>query len=432
MKRCRRSLAFALVTVVAGMPTLAGAQSIQELLPQIIDTHDKVAAAHSRVEAARNRARETLGGWFPVLTLQNQTGYEHVERPQRMSDPSYHTWQSDATLTQLLWDFGGTNSRIEAQRLVLEQTSSEETAVRQNLMQEALTAYVNLLRAERLLDYARQSEDNVRRQTGLEQARVDRGSGLSTDVLQAKTQLAGAEARRVQAEGAVQIARNRFEAVFGFVPPSTKGLVALKGPAGDVLPTTLDTALARARDANPSLRAAMAAAGAQRAMTGSVMGERLFPRVDLVASNALKHNVDALEGDKMNTSVQVRATWSINLGMTAVNSLRAAEAEAQAAGHSEGDTRTQVEEKVRNAWQRLETSRANARILANQANIAGEFLDLARRERQLGQRSLIDLLSGETALYNAQADAYSAEADVIIASYALMASVGALDMGQIR
>ncbi|GEO79967.1 TolC family protein [Pararhodospirillum oryzae] len=423
------------VLMVAGalgaVAPAAWAQSIQELLPQVEKTYDKVVAADARVEAARNRARETLGSWFPTLTLEGTGGVEHNQRPS-MSDPTYQAWQMDAVLTQLLWDFGGSNGRIEAQRLLLEGARAEAQSSRLTLMQDAVSAYVTLMRAERILDYARQSEENIRRQTGLEQARVDRGSGLSTDVLQAKTQLAGAEARRVQAEGSVQIARNRFKAVFGFVPDDTASLVALKGPKDGVLPDSLDNALAIALDKSPVLKVQEATAAAQQAMTGSVRGERLFPRVDLVAANSLKHNVDSLKGEKMETSVKVRATWTINLGLTAFNSLRAAEAEAQSAGHTEADTRITVEERVRNAWQRLETSRANARILANQANIAGEFLDLARRERQLGQRSLIDLLSGETALFNAQADAYAASADVIIASFALMANMGELDLSQIE
>ena len=63
----------------------------------------------------------------------------------------------------------------------------------------------------------------------------------------------------------------------------------------------------------------------------------------------------------------------------------------------------------------------------NQVDIASEFLDLARRERQLGNRSLIDVLGGETNLINAASDAASADADVAITVFEVLAAMGHLD-----
>ena len=96
-----------------------------------------------------------------------------------------------------------------------------------------------------------------------------------------------------------------------------------------------------------------------------------------------------------------------------------------------GDARRQVEEQARNAWQALLTAQANADHLSNQANIAAEFLELARKERKLGQRSLIDVLSGETALIGAQAEADRAQASVSIAGYQLLAAMGRLDLASV-
>ena len=67
-------------------------------------------------------------------------------------------------------------------------------------------------------------------------------------------------------------------------------------------------------------------------------------------------------------------------------------------------------------------------ISGHQANIAAEFLDLARKERQLGKRTLIDVLAGETNLINAQSDATSAQSDVIIAGLTLLSVMGQLSV----
>ena len=85
-----------------------------------------------------------------------------------------------------------------------------------------------------------------------------------------------------------------------------------------------------------------------------------------------------------------------------------------------------IEEQIRNAWENLRTAKLNAERLQNQANIAAEFLELARKERQLGNRSLIDVLAGETALISAQSDAASAETDIILATFRLLSAIGRL------
>ncbi len=409
----------------------AAAETLQEMIPSVLDTHDRILAARAELDAAQNRAREALGEWFPTLSLDGEYGWEGAERPEQ-SNTDLEAWEYNFTLTQLLWDFGSTNGQVEAQRLVMGQTKATLDATRQQILLRAVTAYVNLIRSVKILEFARQSEDNVRRQTGLEEARVQRGSGLTTDVLQAKTQLAGAEARRIQAEGALQIALNRYQAVFGSVPADVSALVEVVEPGGALLPETLDDALTYAYDNNPTLRSASFAAAAQRQVVRSTRGSEFFPRVELVGESSHKYNIAQIRGHKVENSVKVQASWDINLGATAINTLRAAQADAVAADRSWASTRRQVEEQVRNAWQNLITFRANATILANQANIAGEFLDLARRERQLGQRSLIDLLAGETALFNAQSDAYSARADVVIAGFNLMNAMGNLEVNTIQ
>ena len=75
---------------------------------------------------------------------------------------------------------------------------------------------------------------------------------------------------------------------------------------------------------------------------------------------------------------------------------------------------------------------SNADFLENQSNIASEFLTLARQERTLGQRSLIDVLSGETSLINAQAAADRARTDVDIATLTLMSVMGQLELSVLQ
>ena len=146
-------------------------------------------------------ARVALGAWFPNMNLTSFYGHEEQLQPNA-DNTSLATREFDVTITQLLWDFGAANSTIRAAGLVVVQAEAGLNAARQNILLRAVTAYVNILRSQEVLKFAERSEVNIKRQTELENARVERGAGLSTDVLQAKQQLAGAQARRVRAQGA--------------------------------------------------------------------------------------------------------------------------------------------------------------------------------------------------------------------------------------
>ena len=60
------------------------------------------------------------------------------------------------------------------------------------------------------------------------------------------------------------------------------------------------------------------------------------------------------------------------------------------------------------------------------------FLELARQERKAGNRTLLDVLGGETALINAQADAIAAQIEVLINSYTLLSLMGGLSIESIE
>lgn len=81
---------------------------------------------------------------------------------------------------------------------------------RQEVMFQAIRAALQVKRSQAVLDYANRSEASVRRQTGLEEAKLQSGGGYSTDVLQAKTQLAGAKTRRLYAQRAKKLAMNCY------------------------------------------------------------------------------------------------------------------------------------------------------------------------------------------------------------------------------
>jgi TolC family type I secretion outer membrane protein len=419
----------ALLAVLAAAPVQA--ETLREMLDQVLPGHNRVKAAEAEVEGAANMVEVARGSWYPTLTTTVDYGFESENKPSGSIDTDAYFKRYEAQIKQLLWDFGAASAGIDRADLTRIQAEAARTGARQALILDAVTAYINLVRAHRQVAFARESETNIRRQTGLEQARVDRGSGLSTDVLQAKTQLAGAEAARVAAEGNLATAHNRFRAIFGRAPANTTTLVMPPVPT-DAMPSGLPDAIAAARDGSVQLKIAQLVADIARKSAEATKASQLYPRLDLIGEARNKQNYAGTMGNQTESLAKIELTYPLNLGFTAVNSLRAANNAITAADARLADSRDLVEEQTRNAWENLETQRARADFLRNQSNIAGEFLELARKERKLGTRSLIDVLAGETALITANSNAAAADADVAIAAFTLLSTIGQLDETAVR
>ncbi|MCW8917109.1 MAG: TolC family protein [Magnetovibrio sp.] len=420
--------------VAFGVSAQAEAGQLLDQVTELMATHERIRAAEADVAQARANLEVSRGGYFPTASTTAFWGQESIStrNPGSTATESvYMAKEVDLSLTQTVWDFGATDATVDSSKLTVDQTLATLEQTRQALLLEALSAQLNLASAKRVLDHQTRSEDSIKRQTELEDARVQRGSGFSTDVLQAKTQLAGAQAARVRAQGALKQAFNRYRAVFGFIPESLKDMEA-PNLSAFVLPDTEEDVVETSLSKNPQVHAqAIAADIADVAITSSfTSGYR--PTIDAIAETKHKKDVSGTAGKKNETMFKLEATFDFTFGGVAKNTLLASKHGYSAAAGRLKDTRDTIEEQARNAWQALETAELNADFLRNQANIAAEFLELARKERTLGQRSLIDVLSGETSLINALAAADRAETDVAIAKLTLLNVMGQLDTSVLK
>ncbi len=409
----------------------ARADDLRQLIDDMLRGNDRLAAATSDTESARNTMEYTRGGWYPTLTSTINYGYEKQNKPSGSLDTQAYRNQYTASLKQLLWDFGAVNASINASEASHKRTEAQQEVVRQGLILDGVTAYANLVKNLQQMDYARESVTNIRRQTGLEEAKVALGSGLSSDVLQAKRQLAGADASRVKAEIDLGKAQNAFRYVFNKAMADAKTMRMPRVPL-DLMPASHDDALKAARANSPAIKAAGHTVEYYRQQMEGTRAQAFFPKIELVGEANDKRNISGTMGAQQELLAKVEVSMPFNLGFTAINSLKAAESSLAAYDRRLSDTRDLLEKDVGNAWEDYILSKERAASLRNEAVLANEFLELARKERQLGNRSLIDVLAGETALINAQSQAASAEADVVIAAYTVLAVIGSLDPGFIR
>jgi len=412
----------------------AQAAGLTDTLSALLGSHERIKAAEADLNAARSGLNTAEGGYFPTLSLTANVGNENIytRNPQGTStETSMAQRELDISMTQTLWDFGATAATVGSATLSINQAEVALELAKQSLLLEALTAQLNLSSAARVLSYQEDSETSIKRQTELENARVRRGSGLATSVLQSKTQLAGVQAARVRANGALRQAANRYRALFHEVPADF-GNLEQPNVNDAAIPDDEETIVAKALDNNPQVRATAILAEIANTAIDSSFASGYRPVLAASAEQKYKRDVSGTEGIKTESLIKVELTFDFNMGLTAASTLSASKSGHAAANSRLKDARDQIEEQARNAWQNLQTSRDNAEFLSNQANIAAEFLALGRKEQALGQRSLMDILAGETSLINAQSAADRAMTDVAIAKLTVLNVMGQLDLSVLQ
>ena len=423
------ALLFMLGLGLATSPLAVEAQDLTEKLSGLLAKHERLMAAKEDVTASKRALEESIGDWLPTLDLTANVGTEVQKKPDAV-DTDKGISNVELSASQLLYDFGKTGASIDTAKLTLRQSRLTLESTRQGLILEASQAYINLLTSIQSLGFAKQSADNIRKQTGMEQSRVERGSGFSSDVLQVKAQLAGAQANLVRSQGAVRNAMDRYRTVFRAQNIDVKKLKKPEVPYG-LLPKDLESAIETAKNKSISLKLAKISVLTAK-QDIRTKRSAFAPKLEAKGDYKSKHNDGGVLGPKDVTIGKIEMTWPLLAGGKDVAAYRKSFNSFSAAEKRYADARHATVEQVRNSWQNLETSRLNAGFLRNQANISGEFLDLARKERKLGTRTLLDVLSGETSFISSISAAVAAEAARDLAVYNLLFAMGELSLASVE
>jgi adhesin transport system outer membrane protein len=419
----------------ATRPGSRGPITLTQYLDQLLREHDRVLASQAKVVAAERSSDRAQGDFLPDVDMRASAGYQTLdhkfdEEEDSYVDDSYDSEEffntQEVKATQNLVNFGRTTSKVNREIARLWQARLEHEATKQDVLQEAIEAYLAVIRAQDKLEYAQASERNLESELSAEERRLRSGAGVTTDVLQARSQLIGIRAKRVSAQGELANAKNRFFSVFHFMVSDNevKRMVKPSVPRTHY-PADLEEAVRIALEEHPRIKIAR-----RRIMEGeserSMAGADFWPSLDLVAEGKRRERHEGLPGERMEGTGYVELNMNIFNGLSDYRAYQASKANLDALRGEYGNLQRKVEQQTRMAWQNLTSSRQVAETLENQVTVLEEFLKLARRERKLGTRSLLDVLTGEINLINARSTALAARTDHLRAAYELLYVLGRL------
>jgi adhesin transport system outer membrane protein len=261
------------------------------------------------------------------------------------------------------------------------------------------------------------------RQLNLEDERVQRGSGIAVDVLQAKSRLQLAKERRVGFEGGLADATSRYVEVFNHPPELSK--MADPQPPTELLPRDLERAIEIARETNPAIDSSLATVAVAEERKRLVRSE-YYPTLDLVASANRENDNDLVRGTRTDYSVMLSSSWNLFNGFSTSAGLRQAAFDYQASKRNNEGIERKVEEATRLAWNEWTTARQRADLLENAVAIASEVFEARQKLREAGRETVINVLDAENEVYNARINLTQAKGDVQLAIYRTLQGMGRL------
>ncbi len=323
------------------------------------------------------------------------------------------------TAEWLLYDFGRTSLSIDAAKELVLSTRQSLIAIEQQVLLRAVQAYMNVLRNTRFVALRQNNVRVIDESLRAAQDRFEVGEVTRTDVAQAEARLSLSRSNLATARGDLERANEEYVAVVGKRPGTLE-----QAPSLPRLTRTEDTAKQVALRSHPEMLAAQYNVSAAN-LNVLVAEAAMRPRVSLNASVGLS---ERLNGDTNNEtgSFGVQIGGPIYQGGALSSAKRRAFAQRDAQLGLLHQTRDQLRQNVGVAYAILESARASAAASADQVRAGRVAFDGVNEEANLGARTTLDVLNAEQEYLDAQANQISAEADVVIAAYAVLESTGEL------
>ncbi|MGF1463900.1 MAG: TolC family outer membrane protein [Maricaulaceae bacterium] len=293
-------------------------------------------------------------------------------------------------------------------------------SVEQEVMVSVVDAYATVLLNEEILDIRLNNRKVLDRQLQAARDRFEVGEITRTDVAQAEARLAAAMSDLADARAILANARAAYAAVVGEFPGTLADV-----PPHPELPASLEDAQGAAIVNNPDLDAQRHIETAARQGI-KIARSALRPTFDINSGGARSRSL-GFPG-QISNSANLGANVNVPL-LSLPDNVRTRQAR-QSASRARIDiavVRRQVEQRVALAWNNLLAARAVAESSVEQIRAAQVAFEGVEQEAFVGLRTTLEVLDSEQELLNAQLTKVTADRDLYLAAFELLAAVGAAD-----
>ncbi len=423
MLTLKRSL---LVTALCVAHSTVWAETLVEAVSETMTTHPEVLFSATRKQTLAQQVSIAEAGYYPKADLTLGYGYEWTDNAATNDNSPYNNEmirrEAGITASQMLYDGYATKSRVDAAESGVEAGSNDLNATSEDVALRVSQVYLEVLRRQQLLELTRSNNQAHQETYDRIKRRYDSGLGSAADLEQARGRLALANSNLIAAEGNLWEAEINYERVVGHRP------LDLQMPADKCcvhMPSTPEDAVKIALTEHPALLAAFARHEQAMAQTNGAKAA-FHPRLDLELGADHNHGVDGDNFREEDAYAMLRARYNAYRG--GADSARVEQMQYLSDAQREEIRKLQweLEANARSSWTQLNKAFETLPQLERHAKAAERTRTAYRRQFDIGQRSLLDLLDSENEYFTANSDHINGVFDEWYARYRLLAHVGKL------
>ncbi|MCB1562390.1 MAG: TolC family outer membrane protein [Alphaproteobacteria bacterium] len=396
------------------------AQDLRHVLGRTYTNNPSLKAARAELKAVEEKLSQALSGWRPTVSADGSVSVTDVEGSSFGGDGSTPK-DISLSLNQPLFRGGRTLAQTKAARHTIEAQTALVAAEEQDVLLEAATAYMDVLRDGALLELSGNNREVIARQLEATRYRFEVGELTKTDVSQAEARLARSESEKIKTRGDLQASKARMVQITDVVPE------ALEQPSLVLpVPGTLDEALAVADTKSPLVIAALSGHRAAEEDVDGIFGE-LLPELEFFGSWNRTYDPSPGVTDEQTTElVGVSAHIPLYQAGAVRSRVREAKHRANQRFMEIQEAKRQVRESVVSAWEALEAARAEIEARQAQVEASRTAQEGVHAEAEFGSRTVLDSLDADQEFLDAQVALVTAERNKIVAEFTLLSKLGAL------
>ena len=421
-----------LMAVLIAAPAVLSAQapardsmSLDEVVRRALATSPVIVQATSSVNTAESSERVAFGAYLPSLSLSTGAGMASAERFNPTTNTTV-TGSSDsysAGLSSGVDIFTGGRRGAERDRAAAATEAAEATLTERSfaVTLEAKQQYFEVAKAGELARVAQARLDRAAEGLSAAERRLQVGSATRSDVLRAQLEQTNAKQALLTAQAAERSGAFALGRIVGSPTPVYPRLDGRIGPR----PLALNESelIGIVTQAAPAVRMAEANYEASRASATAARAAYL-PTIRLSGGYDWFNKDAAFAGGSLSWSTRVGISYPLFNGYAREDNIARAEAVARNATATAADTRLRARADFERVMNALKLANDQVELSGQAVEVAREDLRVQEERYRLGMSTILDRITSQVNLMEAENNEVAARYDYEIARAELEALIG--------
>ena len=390
----------------------AAAQDLRSYAQKALHNNPEVTARYNALRSALDEVSVARGAFLPRVDLLASTGRERSQSDlAAVGAQSFSRDRVGLELNQILWDGLATYNEVRRLGHGSLVRYFEFIEASEGMALEAARAYYDVQRFRELVAIAEFNYIQHKQTFDQIEQRYKSGVGRGVDLEQAAARLALADSNLVNETSNLHDVTARFQRIIGEAPGAN--LPAAPFPAAG-FPAGREEAVRLALARQPGITSAIENVRAVKAQL-DVRRSAFQPKLEARLRDANGRNLDGIIGRNSNNVAELVLSWNLFNGGSDL-------ARTRQFANALNNSRDLRDKACRDVRQTLSIAYNDAgklvdqiKYLTLQAQATEKARDAYRKQFDIGQRSLLDLLNSENELYQAKRALINARYDKDIA-----------------